>query len=96
MASTICRLASMSPRSIRFASSTSWAAVSSVDPADRAQVQPQRVEARLDRQVELFLRRAAGGAAAALLLVGADAVLGDHVDAVLDEVGVELGDLLAW
>jgi len=29
-----------------------------------------------------------------LLLVGADAVLGDHVDSVLDQVGVQLGDLL--
>ena len=34
------------------------------------------------------------GLAAALLFVSADAVLGDHVDAVLDQVRVEAGDLL--
>ena len=30
----------------------------------------------------------------ALLLVSADAVLGDHFDAVLDQLGVQAGDLL--
>jgi hypothetical protein len=58
--------------------------------ADRAQVEAQRVKARLDRQVEVVLL----GLAALLLLVGADPVLGDHVDAMLDQVAVQAGDLL--
>ena len=67
-----------------------------VDPADRPQVEPQRVEARFDRQVEfLFLRRVpARSPPPRCCFVGADAVLGDHVDAVLDQVRVELRHLL--
>ena len=45
----------MSPRSIRFASSTSRSRGEQLHPPDRVQVEPQRVDARLDRQV----RRAA-------------------------------------
>ena len=65
-----------------------------LDPADRAQVEAQRVEARLDRQVELGLLRAARLRLALRLLVGGEPVLGDHVDAVLDQVGVQALDLL--
>ena len=94
MASTIWRLATMSPRSIRFASSISCSRGQQLDPADRAQVEAQRVEARLDRQVELGLLRLPRLARLLRLLVGGDAVLGDHVDAVLDQVGVQVADLL--
>ena len=65
LASTICCLASMSPRSMRLASETSCSAVSSGTRADRAQVQAQRVEARLDREVDLRLLRRVVGVAAA-------------------------------
>ena len=55
LASTICCLATMSPRSMRLASATSCCGGQQRHAADRAQVQPQRVEARLDREVDLGL-----------------------------------------
>ena len=64
-----------------------------LDPADRAQVETKRVEARLDREVELrLLRRLA--LLRLLLLVSGDPVLADDVDAVVDQVGVKAPDLL--
>ena len=72
MALTICSLASMSPRSMRLASSTSSLGGQQLDLADRAQVEAQRVEARLDRQVELRrLRLRPVGGRLVGLLVGA-------------------------
>jgi hypothetical protein len=65
-----------------------------LDLPDRAQVEAQAVEARFDREVELRLFRAAVGGCFACLLVGADAVFGDHFDPVLDEVRVQGRDLL--
>src|SRR5207244_11092243 len=65
-----------------------------VDAADRAQVEAQRVEARLDSEVELGLLRLPRLVALLRLLVGGEAVLGDDVDAVLDQVGVEVMHLL--
>ena len=68
-----------------------------VDPADRAQVEPQRIEARLDREVDVnFLRRPP-----AIRLVGV-ASLAWHrlafgrkqIDALLAEVGAQLAQLL--
>ena len=85
----------MSPRSMRLASATSSLGGEQRHAPDRAQVEAQRVEARLDRQVELARlggrgdRRGLGGLELAGLL-GAD-----QLDAVLLEVRVELGDLLA-
>jgi hypothetical protein len=66
--------------------------VEQLDPPDRAQIEPQRVEARLDREIELGLLRSAG--LRLRLLVGGDAVLGEDVDPVLDQVGVEVANLL--
>ena len=88
------RLAAMSPRSMRLASSISSVGGEQVDAADRAQVEAQRVEARLDSQVELGLLRLPRLVALLRLLVGGEAVLGDDVDAVLDQVGVEVLHLL--
>ena len=70
-----------------------------LDAADRAQVEAQRVEARLDREVDLGLlgrrpRRAARRSARASTFPFSDgrglAVGTDDVDAVLVEVGVQL------
>src|SRR4026208_1852935 len=115
-ASTISCLASRSPRSMRLARATSRSAGGSAPgragaapalgggqrrAADGAQVEPERVERRLDGQIDLRLARRVGllaGAvdraleAAALGHRGA-AVLADHVDALLLEVSVQLGDL---
>jgi hypothetical protein len=66
-------------------------------PSDRAQVQAQRVEARLDRQVQLRLPRRVGRRRAVRrlrLLVGGQAVPRDHINPVLDQVGVQALDLL--
>ena len=49
----MCCLAAMSPRSMRLASSDLLLGAQQRHAADRAQVQAQRVEARLDRQVDL-------------------------------------------
>ena len=95
----------MSPRSIRRASITSCSAVSRLDPPDRAQVQPQRVEARLDRQVELDgllarARRPVGvgrrrAAPRRCRLRARQPPVGlDDLDPLLVEVGVQLLDLL--
>ena len=70
--------------------------------ADRAQVEPQRVQARLDREVDLglarrvraLLARLLGALEAAALADRRPAVLADHVDALVLQVRVELGDLL--
>ena len=88
---------------MRCASATSRSAVSSDDLPDRAQVEPQRVQAGLDREVDLrlarrvrlLLGRAAGGGLEAPALRGRRPAVGaDDVDALAVEVGVELGDLL--
>jgi hypothetical protein len=68
-------------------------------PPDRAQVQPQRVERRLDRQVDLGLLRSVLGRVRVVALRLGDergrlAVGSDHVDPVLHEKAVELLDLL--
>ncbi len=64
-------------------------------PADRAQVEAQRVQARLDGEVELGLLRRP---IPLRLLVGGQPVLADDVDPLLDQVRVQalhllLGDL---
>jgi hypothetical protein len=77
------------------------------DAPDRAQVQPQRVQRRLDRQVELGLLRRIGVAARGALLARGGrrldagslrgdllAVGADDVDALVGQVGVQLLDLL--
>ena len=75
---------------MRLASATSSARGEQRDAADRAQVQAQRVEARLDGQVELGVRRRAPRARRS-----AASSRPTQLDALLLEVGVELGDLLA-
>ena len=82
----MCRLAAMSPFSIRFASSISWSAVSSsTRPIERRY---RRSESRLGSTVRSSSGFFACARLARLLglLVGGQAVLGDHVDAVLDQV----------
>ena len=69
---------------------------------DRAQVQPQGVQARLDREVDLGLPRRVGvllpaglgPLEAAALADRGPPVVGDDVDALLLQVRMELGDLL--
>ena len=70
-----------------------------LDLADRAQVQPQRVEARLDRQVELRSPRLARarppGAATLPSAAGSTHQLGrDQLDSLIDQMRVELAQLL--
>ena len=67
---------------------------------DRAQVEPQRVEARLDRQVDLRLSSAPGsppgrvGRALVIAAIAARSSLRDDLDAGFQEVSVEVADLL--
>ena len=70
-----------------------------VDPADRAQVEPQRVEARLDRQVDLRLLAARAALPSAPARHGrrppaGRSLVGDDVDRRLEQVRAELHDLL--
>src|SRR5918996_3158150 len=66
-----------------------------VDASDRAQVEPQRVQAGLDRQVDLRLLGGRLRAVAGDLDQARGPVLArDYVDAVLLQVGMELGHLL--
>ena len=98
--------AAMSPRSIRLASDYLLLRRQQRHAADRPQIQPQRIEARLDRQVELGFARRRRGAGLRRLLPGLGdrldlsvlcddrtAVCTDHVDAVLVEVGMEVSHL---
>jgi len=77
------------------------------DAADRAQVQTQRIQRRLDRQVELgllrpirvasgraFLARLCGGLDAGSLRGDLFAVGADDVDALFGEVAMQFLDLL--
>jgi hypothetical protein len=57
-----------------------------LDGADRAQVEAEAIEARLNREIELLLLL--------VLLVRGHPVSRDHVDPLLDQVGVQPGDLL--
>ncbi len=66
-----------------------------LDAPDRPQVEPQRVQARLDRQVDLGLARGRLGAVPVDLdQSGRAIVAGDDLHAVFLQVGVELEDLL--
>ena len=51
----MCRFAAMSPRSIRFASVHLLVGGEQIHAADRAQIEPQRIKARLDGEIELLL-----------------------------------------
>ena len=79
---------------MRLASVTSWSAVEERHLADLAQVEPQRVERRLDGEVEL--RRGLVFIGGRRLLVRERLVLDafDQLDRVVDQVRVEVLDLL--
>jgi len=87
----------MSPRSIRFARNTFLVGVSSSTPPDRAQIEPQRVQARLDRQVDGRLaRRRLGAVARDLDQSGRSIVVRDDLDAVFLQVGVGARRSAPW
>src|SRR5262249_49845089 len=67
-----------------------------IDGADRAEIETERVETRLDGQVELLLAALPVRALLSplVLLVGRDTVRGDHVDPLLHQMAVKLRDLL--
>ena len=88
LASIMACLARMSPRSMRLASMHFLLGRQQRDAADGAQVQAQRVERGLDGEVEL--RPLLGGRRVRRGIAGAL----EHVDAVIEEIRVQVFDLL--
>ena len=90
----MCRFAIMSPALDPLRQLDLLLGGQQLDATDRAQVQPQRVEARLDGQVELRLLRRLRLTVPFASLYAVSPSRRDHVHPVLDQVAVQVLDLL--